>query len=153
MAVRRGHLGDKIVDTIEEFNKEAEPVRAWIKAAVLDGWELSPLYPTTNGPGEGEETAAKLTIGGWVCHAIKRPPGHKGTKVGRIDISVWDVEGISVHVPIPYPGLSELALLMKRCHWCHKVSDTTTRVGFASRSCSECLGKARKEVEYDGWTK
>lgn len=150
MTVRRGSLGDVFVDTQEEFDREVARVRQWIRDAVADGWEIKPTYER-----EGMNTACTLDREGWRVMSCRRPPGHGvgqfKNKRGNISISMWGPDGVSVNIEFPY-NWERLQQLLTRCEFCGREGLETERVGFANRSCKECLPAARKQIETPGWT-
>jgi hypothetical protein len=119
-------------------------VRAWVAAAVADGWAITPTY----GDHEPVERAARLTRDGFVVQALMRddlPP------VVGAAIHVWGPDSLTILVPQAY-SYDSLVAGLRVCSKCRARDVDTQRVGFAGRVCAACLPAARKVAEYPGWT-
>ena len=126
---------------LPRFIQEArDRVTTWVKAAVEDGWVIKPTYPGH----EPMETSASLEKGEWRAHAINRKE--------HISLHVWRGNGLVAiqNVPEVY-SMKELEEQGKTCHFCGKTPDRLHHVGFTSMACSDCLPKAKTDLEFPGW--
>lgn len=128
-----------------------EQVRAWVQAAIADGWKAAPTYPAGPGRKGGEpvEQAATLRRDGWVAMAFARPQGWGLGWNEQAEITVWAPDELQVQVPLVYdwPALEDNAT---RCQYCGK-SGKTVRISFAGRCCPPCRVEHVARVEPPGW--
>jgi hypothetical protein len=127
---------------------DLEAVRQWVATAVADGWQIEPTYQT-----EPVESAATLDKGGFRAMALMRDRGENHDRRYRYEakVSAWGPDGLAISVPATYDfALIEKAV--RRCGECGREDVDTQRVGFAGRTCADCLPAARKKHEYSGWT-
>lgn len=125
---------------------DLDRVREYREAAIADGWECSPLYRT-----EDMDRASRLTRDGFVMHVITRDQRGTGSKFGfDVSLAAWGLDGLSIKLPRPYPGMDAIVDASKRCHNCGGPGGTE-RYSFAGRCCAACLPEMRKRHEYPGW--
>lgn len=122
-------------------------VRAYVAAAVADGWSIEPTYGTS----ESVDRAAKLTRDGFVMLTLAReyPAGSKWA--GEARISMWAPDGLAIKPPDTYDWAA-IQAGVRHCNWCDADDVETFRAGFAGRVCQQCLKEARVKYEFPGWT-
>jgi hypothetical protein len=119
-------------------------VRAWVAAAVADGWTIEPTY----GDHESVERAARLTRDGFVAQALMRddlPP------IVGAALYLWGPDGLAILTPRTY-SFDSLVAGLRVCSKCRARNVDTQRVGFAGRVCATCLPATQKVAEFPGWT-
>ena len=139
-AIRNDRLWDKIVEARRSLIAAA---LAWREAAIADGWESRPTYQH-----EDELSAFRLTREGFVIQGLARPA--TATTVGSGELSGWGPDGLHIPVGETYDW-NALKLAVETCGYCARYPVKTARVGFAGRSCEECLPTMRARIETPGW--
>lgn len=123
-------------------------VRAWVAAAVADGWTIEPTYPC-----ESVERAARLRRDGWLAQVVMRDMRTE-TKPGKwkyeAQVHVWGPDGLCVDPGAVY-SWADLVAGLRVCDQCGGRDVDTKRVGFANRVCAVCVPAARKRIERPGW--
>jgi hypothetical protein len=113
-----------------------------------DGWEIKHQYEENDPFFTATKEGFKIMID---CrlhpNATITPTFSKGI-LARIH--AWGPDEIAIEPPFPYEWLKFKEAVFI-CEFCGKKVDKTYRVGFANRSCANCLPKARQELEKSGW--
>jgi hypothetical protein len=113
-------------------------VKSWVKAALADGWEKSPIYK-----GESIDTAMNLEKDGFMAMAYMRSEQN-------CSVSVWGPDKLQVSVPEIY-SFDKLQQNTHKCDYCEREFMETQRLGFAGRVCAKCHAENVAKVEYRGW--
>jgi hypothetical protein len=129
-----------------DFDLRAAPIRAWIAAALADGWYIAPTY----GDGEPVDSAASLSKDGFAVLVTLREPT-KWMPAYDVSIAAWGPDALGVKVPDVY-SMAALQAELRSCHDCGARDVETVRIGFAGRCCAECRPKLVAKHEYPGWT-
>jgi hypothetical protein len=118
---------------------------AYREAALADGWEGQPTYPTH----EPIEAAATLRRDGFVMMILTRD--HKPGETWRfcVKVSAWGPDGLSIKPP----GTYDWAAIQAGAATCNECGarGATERYNFAGRCCAACLPKMRETHERPGW--
>jgi len=121
--------------------------RDYMQAAIADGWEHAPTYTQ-----EVEERACSLTREGYKMMIIAREAlPEDRVKNSMTSICIWGPDSLAIIPPDTYDFVN-IVENSHLCNFCKKVAEQTHRVGFAGRSCAECLPKQKAKHEYPGWT-
>jgi len=112
----------------------------WLEEAVDDGWDLEATYQSESAYRHG-----KLRKADWVVSLNMR-----STQEGAI--TIWAPDGLQIVPPQRY-NMQSLIDGLRTCLYCGLSDVDTERVGFAGRSCKECLPEQRRNQEYAGWTR
>lgn len=129
--------------------KSIQEVKEWTDAAIKDGWKSFPTYDH-----EPIEQAMRLVKGEYIASAIMRPANkkpHWAIKKDEASLHLWKDKGLTgIKPPFPY-SMEAIKVNEKICDKCQKPSSELHHVGFANKSCNECLPTMKKELEYEGW--
>lgn len=123
-----------------------ENVRAFVVAAVLDGWSIEATYES-----ESIESAAKLRRDGFVMSVLMREKDAGGKWRYEASISIWGPDGLAIR-PVPHPYNAEaISAGLRVCSNCKDKDVPTERFSFAGRCCAKCLPRMRELHEQPGW--
>lgn len=133
------------------FTQDANLLQAvydFIDGAVADGWSIKPTYPNS----EPVNRSATLEREGYKMLAVSRDNSLKDVGKWKFEahISIWCPKGIAIEVP-PYYNWEAIVANTRKCSRCQKTDVDTFVVGFANRSCADCLPAEKKRLEYPGW--
>jgi hypothetical protein len=124
-----------------------ERVRAFVDAAVADGWSREATYT----PSESIDRASKLKRDGFVIQVIARDnPEHEGAYRYEASLNGWGPDGMVIRLPNDY-DMEAIRAAVSRCSLCEKAADKTYRYSFAGRCCEACLPAAKAAHEKHGW--
>ena len=114
-------------------------VRAWVKAAIEDGWEQKPTYKGY----ESVERAATLHKEGFIAMALMREPMEAtkndfGNRYPDAALNVWGPDQMAVKSTFPYDW-EGLTYALHACQFCGKTFEGKAfHVQFADRACQSC---------------
>ncbi|MCF8534075.1 MAG: hypothetical protein K9G48_13790 [Reyranella sp.] len=123
-----------------------EAARAYVAAAVADGWGIEPSYSS-----EPIESAAKLRREGFQMSVLMRVQDPARSTRYQVSISVWGPDGLVIRPPDAYDWV-KIKGGLRRCNNCNAEDVDTERYSFAGRCCAACLPKMRADHEKPGWT-
>lgn len=123
-----------------------ESVRAFVAAAVADGWSIEPTYGS-----EPVTSAARLQKAGYMGQALMRVKDKPSKWKYEAQISLWGPDGLAIKPPCPYDW-NAITAGTTRCSACGADGVKTVRYSFAGRCCESCLPKMREQHERPGWT-
>lgn len=131
----------------EQFGLTNNPVWhsraiAYRTAAVADGWIAK------------DDTNEHFTKDGWTMHVLSRDEGEerRGFYRYHASVTIWAPDRLQIMPPDIYDWQAIQAGI-RTCNYCHKTDVETERVGFAGRSCADCLPARRAISERPGWTR
>ena len=125
-------------------------VRAWVKAAVEDGWTIRPAY----GEHESVDRAASLDREGFHAMAVVREPmeatkSNAGNLYPYASLNVWGPGGMCVQHTTVYDW-GKLQENLQLCQYCEKMFEGEPyRVAFADRACQTCGPKEQGELPHN----
>lgn len=157
---------------VAEFTREGQQkpddVRAWIRAASLDGWNTNQLYrdmPLEDGAELTRAVSPEL-VALWPALAWEASPlvdaaryfvaqaRFEKARQGRAEsatLYTWSHSGkLGFTPPVPY-SFDGLLRAMRECSVCNAEDVDVERVGFASRMCHPCAEHMRPIIERPGW--
>jgi hypothetical protein len=123
-------------------------VRAWVEAAVADGWTRTATYPH-----ESIERACTLRREGWQALVLMRETALSslpGKWRYETDIHLWGPDRLAVEPGDVYDW-QRLQRELRHCYACGARDVDTQRVGFADRVCAGCLPGMKAKIETPGW--
>src|SRR3990172_7612506 len=103
----------------------------WRIAAEKDGWVFTPTYSS-----ESVDKAFKGNRDGFTLQGLTRSSDDKF--LGGGEISMWGPDGMTIKVPLTYPGMNYFQDELRRCHHCGTDDVDTVRFSFAGRCCEKC---------------
>jgi hypothetical protein len=117
-------------------------VRAWVEAAVADGWTRT---ASTGG-------LCDLNRGQWSALVITRVlAGFLGVSPRyQAIIHLWGPDLLAVDPGEVYDW-ARLQRGLRHCYACGAMDVPTQRVGFADRVCAACLPALKARIETPGW--
>jgi len=131
----------------DEKTEYAE-VCKWRDDAIADGWSHTATYDH-----EAEDRVCTLKKDGFTAMVITRELDSSKSKYKyNAEINAWGPDKLSVSLQSVIYNMSDLRAGLRRCNWCGANNVDAYMVGFAGRCCKPCLPKARKQLEYPGWT-
>ena len=119
---------------------------AYKAAAIADGWDARPIYES-----ESIDSATRLEKEGFIMMVYTRKDAGRGGQM-MVTIDIWGPDELAIRPPSTYEWEAIKAGLTT-CNYCQKPNVPVQRVGFAGRSCVDCLPAQRKIQEYPGWAK
>ena len=118
---------------LDERLRHMEEVRAWVTAAIVDGWTFEPTYKS-----EPAGRAVTLDKGDWKAMAVTREPLEGANRYPDASLIVWGPGEISVRHTFPYDW-DKLVENLQVCSFCKKTFvGEPYRVMFADRACQTC---------------
>lgn len=144
-------VGSDAARAFEQFGftndaAHVEAVRAFVQAAVADGWSIEPTYPTH----ESVESAARLKRDGYVLMVLSRDRGETSRYRYEAKVSGWGPDGLSIRVPKTY-SWDAITSEPTTCRHCGATGVETFRYSFAGRACPVCVPGLRAMYERPGW--
>lgn len=170
----------------EERNKNIKVAQIWRDAALQDGWTMSPTYAheDVNRMADLHLALPAVEAGApplqYRAMVQSRPnegdPADQNARdvsMGNGDINVWGPDGLTIPVPLIYPGQQYFKDALVTCPHCHRGPNgryfascateaeewpahlltpvATFRYSFAGRTCKECAPALIAIHEKPGW--
>jgi hypothetical protein len=143
----------ELAERSAERRRMLELVRAWVVAAVADGWSIGPTYRH-----EPVESAARLDHAalGLKAAVLTRaaPPFCCADGTPVVSLNVWDLDNVALDHGVPESFRYDRAALLaakRTCPVCKATNVETFRVAFANRACAACLPAERARLERRNW--
>lgn len=118
-------------------------LRAWVDAAVADGWALSNWHA-----GETSDTSFQLLRDGYRACGTSRPANENHGTLPSYSLSIWGPDSLHVAVPDVY-SWDEIQRGSRVCSFCGASDVPTARVAFASRACLKCQPIEQAALPYN----
>ena len=135
---------------IDERLAHMERVRAWVEAAIEDGWTIKPTYKN-----ESMDRAATLVSQeGFKAMALTREPQEEtkddfGNRYPSASLNVWGPDEIGVKHTFPYDW-EKLNDNLQLCQYCGETFEGKAyRVAFADRACMTCGPKEQSKLPHN----
>lgn len=144
-----------------------DAVRLFMQMALDDGWELSNAYDL-----EPMHHACNMRRDGFLIFGLARPGLTKkefNVQIAEVtamppgparferelmlkpkcmaELLCWGSDGLTINVPIEYPGMDYFHRAMKHCVHCRRTGVKTERVFQAGRACGKCAHRIRRMME------